>query len=65
MKNPNSLDHDQLLDVVERIQAVLWLEPDERDETWNPDKEWDSETIEQVAAVMTEHGLRPDKEEKA
>jgi hypothetical protein len=59
----NRLDHDQLLDVVERIQAILWLEQDERDETWDPDKEWDSETIEQVAAVMTEYGLRPEHPE--
>ena len=40
-----------------------WLEQDERDETWDPDKEWDPETIEQVAAVMTEYGLRPDAPE--
>jgi len=65
MIKPNALDHDQLIDVVERIQAVLWLDMNERDETWNPDKEWDAETIEKVAHVMAENGLRPDKEERA
>jgi len=54
---------DQLKNLVERIQAILWLDLDERGDVWNPDKEWDSETIERVAAVMTEYGLRPEHPE--
>jgi len=29
----------------------------------NGDKEWDCETLESVAAVLEEHGLRPEAEE--
>ena len=28
---------------------------------WNPDQEWDSETIEYVAGVLEDLGLRPDE----
>jgi hypothetical protein len=47
--------------IVQRIQDLLWLE---YDGSHDPDKVWDTETIEQIAALMDEYGLRPTKQER-
>lgn len=44
-------------DAIGRIRSILWRTP----EGWDPDKEWDSETIDDVARVLDDLGLRPRK----
>src|ERR1700733_9042938 len=60
MVYPSQLPKRVLADVVDQIQQLLWLERGDSGERWNGDKEWDSETVEHVAGVLNEHGLRPD-----
>ena len=55
------LDDQQLFDIVSQIQKILWY--DGREERWDPDREWDSQTIEQVAGVLEDYGLCPEPEE--
>lgn len=59
---PVKLSKQALLDIIGRIQAILWLDDDDGDgEYWNKDKEWDNETLDFVAQVLVEHGLSPHK----
>src|SRR5262245_26293424 len=57
------LPADVLAEIVSQIQQLLWLDADASGDCWNGDKEWDCETLESVAAVLAEHGLRPEGEE--
>jgi hypothetical protein len=56
---------DELERIVLDVQSVLWLDLNDDRDTWDPDKEWDSETIEFVAEVLARHGLRPDDKHDA
>src|SRR5262245_53303714 len=66
MLNPRALTHSQLAEIVADVQAILWQEsrmladfPREYGEYWNPAKEWDSETVEQIADVLDSFDLKP------
>jgi hypothetical protein len=60
MKQPSELTHEELVGVVEQIQQFLYEEINEEGRmVWNPDKEWDAETLEYVAAVLVDAGLSP------
>lgn len=52
-------------DIVSGIQAVLFLDADERGEFWSGSKVWDQSTIEQVAAVLDAADLRPPANERS
>jgi hypothetical protein len=52
-----SLDEQQLFDIVSQIQKILWY--DDREERWDSDREWNSQTIEWVAGVLEDYGLQP------
>jgi hypothetical protein len=61
---PNPCDEysrNELLYIVNSIREILWLEEGEPEmyipPLWNPDKEWDTDTLQSIADVMTE--LRP------
>jgi len=54
-KRPYDLSNEQLIDTVAAIQVILWND----DGVWRADNEWDSETIERVAGVMSNVGLSP------
>jgi hypothetical protein len=48
------------------VQAILWKEsrllpdfPREYGEYWNPAKEWETETVEEIADVLADADLRP------
>jgi hypothetical protein len=72
-KRAEDLTREQLLWLVNHIQAALFIDfsPDTKEECpkgvapsseyWNPDKEWDSDTLDHVASVLDEHGLAPRK----
>ena len=42
-------------DAIQRIRAILWSSGDQ----WDPRKSWDSETLEFVAEVLENLGLKP------
>lgn len=45
-----------LVPLVERIREILWLDVD----AWNPDKEWDADVAELIAAELEGAGLKPE-----
>src|SRR5262245_23302663 len=66
MLNPRALTQAQLAEIVADVQAILWQEsrmlpdfPREYGQYWNPAKEWDSETVEQIADVLDSFDLKP------
>jgi len=54
------LDRKILVNIVERVQAVLWLEIDQDGQFWNPDKEWKADTLDLIGEALTAYNLRPD-----
>ena len=59
MLNPRALTHAQLAEIVADVQAILWQEsrmlpdfPREYGNYWNPAKEWEPETVEEIADVL-------------
>jgi hypothetical protein len=44
------------IEILMELQDILWGDADGNPD---PDKEWDASTIEQVAEMMTKHGLKP------
>ena len=59
MLNPRALTHAQLADIVADVQAILWQEsrmlpddPRQYGQYWNPAKEWEPETVEEIADVL-------------
>jgi hypothetical protein len=59
MQRVEALPAQQLADIVSRVQGILWRDANAAGAFWNPDKVWDAETVEGVAAVLASHGLRP------
>ena len=57
--NVSDLDLDQLRTIVEDIQRILWF--DRAEDKWDPDKESNIETLEYVAGVLEDEGLRPER----
>ena len=54
----SDLSRDELARVVERVRDALYR--DEQDGTLDPDKPWDGDTIEVIAQVLIDVGLRPE-----
>jgi len=66
MLNPRALTHAQLAEIVADVQAILWQEshmlpddPWQLGECWNPGKEWEAETVEEIADVLDAFDLTP------
>jgi hypothetical protein len=57
MKTPGDLTREQLEDIVDQIQSILWLDP--TTDAFDPDRSWDIETIEWVSGVLEDFGLKP------
>jgi hypothetical protein len=64
MLDPRALTHAQLAEIVADVQAILWQEsrmlpddPRQYGQYWNPAKEWDDETVEEIADLLDD--LRP------
>ena len=58
MKMPTELKRAELLEIVSRVQRILWHDGDQ----WDGDRPWDSaaDVLEGVASVLGEHDLRPE-----
>ena len=52
VKDPGELSREELIEIVRAVQNTLWPDGD-------PDHEWDAETIEAVARVLSDAGLMP------
>jgi hypothetical protein len=60
MRRPSDLTREELVHIVEQVQRLLYLGTDAAGEAfWNPDKGWDSETVELEAAALADAGLVP------
>ena len=66
MVDPRTLTHAQLASIVADVQAILWQEsrmlpdfPREYGDYWNPAKEWEAETVEEIADVLDAADLKP------
>jgi hypothetical protein len=62
MKKPSDLTKEELEQLVEQLQSILYLDISPDGDFWNRNKVWDSETIEYVAAVLVDAGLAPEEE---
>lgn len=61
MKGARDLSRERLVKLVDHVQQILYLDADADGMIWNPGKEWDSETIDSIAAAMINAGLKPDQ----
>ena len=66
MLDPRTLTHTQLATIVADLQAILWQEsrmlpddPRQYGNYWNPGKEWEIETVEEIADVLDAADLKP------
>lgn len=59
MKRARELRGGELVNIVDRIQALLYLDIDDVKEFWNRDKEWDSDTFIAVGEVLADYDLVP------
>jgi hypothetical protein len=57
MKQPSDLSREELEDIALQIRNILWK--DSKSGELDPDLCWDSETIEWVAGVIEDAGLKP------
>lgn len=58
-RKPNQLTNGELLDIVERVRDYLYLDIDGKGEFYSGSKQWDVQTIEDVASVLQDHDLEP------
>jgi hypothetical protein len=58
MKRPSELTREQLEAIVGQIRDILWQDPITGQ--LDPERSWDSETIEWVSGVLEDAGLKPD-----
>jgi len=57
----DGLSHEELATIVKHLVWLLYF--DEESNKYDPDLEFDEETIDNVAEVLVDHGLLPEKKE--
>lgn len=61
MRIANDLSRDEAIDIVAGIVDAMYLDFDSEGDYYNPDKSLDgADFIENVAAILSRHGLAPD-----
>ena len=59
MRTLIGLSREEMIGIISEIQFHLWWDCDAPDGKWDANKEWDSETLDNVAAVLEERELCP------
>ena len=60
MRNARTLNHEELINIALAVQAQLYLDDYQKEEIWNPDKEWSPADIcEALANKLSTHNLTP------
>lgn len=74
MRHPKDMSREELVAALEGIRAVLYAgpqmylgeldpntdHPKEVVETWDPEREWESDELDDVAQVLRDYGLAPE-----
>jgi len=58
-RHPAALAHRERADLLRSVQEILFFEVDETGSRWNPDKEWNADTVALIADEFLKHGLVP------
>lgn len=53
---PSELSHEKLVAILIHVQSILWAGDGSAPD---PDKEWNSDTLEDIADVLEAAGLKP------
>jgi hypothetical protein len=59
MRPLSELSREEMIEIISEIQVHLWWNCDAPEGKWDANKEWDSETLDNVAAVLEERELCP------
>ena len=60
MRKVEDLTKEELCEIVQRMQELLYLDNDDGEEYfWNPDKEWDVDFLENIADTLQSYELVP------
>jgi len=62
VKRPQDLSKKELVELIELIRNRLYLDTHEGKEFLNPEKEWDVETIDDVAGILDSFDISPEEE---
>ncbi len=63
MRKAEDLTKENLCLIVKRIQQLLYLDNDEKNLFWNPDKEWSIDLLDEIADSLSCSELIPEKVE--
>lgn len=64
MKTAKHLTAKETRELIDSVQALLWLDMDAEGEFWNPDKDLDEYNIKELKLRFTEAGLAPKVSER-
>lgn len=60
MKTAGELSHKELINIVDKIQQMMYMDTNKDRDYWNPDKEWNTPDLcQEIASIMKTHGLVP------
>jgi len=59
MRPLKDLSREEMIEIISEIQIHLWWDCDAPNGKWDANKEWDSERLDNVAAVLEERELCP------
>lgn len=59
MRAPEDLSRGELIAVVTAVQEALWLDEEGGRPRFNPNKDWDSGTLDEISAALAGCELNP------
>ena len=61
MRRPRDLPREALIEIVAALQQRLYLDVEQGQFVWNPDKDWScADALMELSDVLAGHGLAPD-----